>query len=50
MYRSILSSSKIAHQMWHDHPFGQRNMTAERAVGMRVAGDREVVAGGMNKI
>ena len=28
----ILSLSKIAHQMWHDHPFSQRNMTTERTV------------------
>ena len=26
--------------MWWDHPFGQRNKTTERAVGVRVGGDR----------
>ena len=47
MCRSILLLHKIAHQMWHDHPFSQRNMTTERALGMRVWGDREV--GGVGK-
>ena len=42
---SILSLSKIAHQMWRDHPLSQRNMTTERAVGMGVGGDREVEVG-----
>ena len=28
--------------MWHDHPFSQRNRTAERAGGVRVVGDREI--------
>ena len=37
MCRSILSLSKIAHQMWHDHPFSQRNMTTERAVEWSLA-------------
>ena len=32
--RSILSLSKIAHQMWHDHPISQRNRTTERTVGV----------------
>ena len=27
MYRFILALSKIAHQMWHHHPFSQRNRT-----------------------
>ena len=31
--------------MWRDHPFNQSNMTAERALGLGVAGDREVGAG-----
>ena len=46
MCRSILSLSKIAHQMWRDHPFGQRNMTTERTMGVGVGGDREVRGGG----
>ena len=45
MCRSILSLSKIAHQMWHDHPFSQRNRTTERSVGVRVGGDREIGGG-----
>ena len=44
----LLSLSKIAHQMWRDHPFSQRNITTEGAVGVGVGGDREV--GGINKI
>ena len=35
--------------MWHDHPFGQRKKTTERAVGVRVGGDREG-GGVLNKI
>ena len=31
--------------MWHDHPFGQRNKKTERAVGLRVGGNR---GGGQN--
>ena len=46
MYKSILSLSKIAHQMWHDHPFNQRNMTSERAVGLGVGGDPDMGARG----
>ena len=49
MYRSILSLSKIAHQMWCDHPFSQRNMTTEKTVGAGAGGDREVGVGGMWK-
>ena len=45
MSRSILSLSKIAHQMWHDHPFSQRNRTTERSVGLQVGGDREMGGG-----
>ena len=30
---SLLSLSKIAHQMWSDHPFNHRNRTMERTVG-----------------
>ena len=41
MCRSIISLSKIAHQMWRDHPFSQRNKTTERAVGVGVEGNRE---------
>ena len=33
MYRSVISLSKIAYQMWRDHPFSQRNMTAEKNNG-----------------
>ena len=47
MFKSILSSSKIAHQMCCDHPFSQRNRTTERTVGVGVGGDREV-GGGQN--
>ena len=43
----LLSLSKIAHQMWHDHPLSQRNRTTERTVGVGVGGDREV-GGGQN--
>ena len=32
MYRSILSLSKIAHQLWLDHPFSQGTMTTEKTV------------------
>ena len=28
-----IDPSKIAHQMWHDHPFRQRNKTTEIACG-----------------
>ena len=45
MCRSISSSSKIAHQMWHDHPFSQRNRTTEIPVGMGVGDDRKVGEG-----
>ena len=31
MCRSIITLSKIAHQMWHDHPLSQTKKTAERA-------------------
>ena len=33
MCRSIILLSKIAHQLWHDHPFSQRNRIKERARG-----------------
>ena len=32
-YRSIISLSEIAHQMWHGHPFSQRNKTSKIAGG-----------------
>ena len=38
----LLSLSKIAHQMWRNHPFSHRNRTMERTVGVGVGGDREV--------
>ena len=51
MCRSILSLSKIAHKMWRDHPFSQRNRTTERTVGLGFESDREVGGmGGLNKI
>ena len=31
--------------MWCDHPFSQRNKTAERTVGLGVGGDRQVEGG-----
>ena len=33
--------------MWRDHPFSQRNITTEGAVGVGIGGDREV--GGLIK-
>ena len=36
MFRSILSLSKTAHQMWHHHPFSQRNRATETTVGIGV--------------
>ena len=33
MCTSMISLSKIAHQVWCDHPFSQRNKTAEWSVG-----------------
>ena len=32
--------SKIAHQLWCNHPFGQRNKATERAVRVGVGGNR----------
>ena len=49
MCRSMLSLSKIAHQMWRHHPFSQRNTTPERTVGVEVGGDREVGEKGLDK-
>ena len=36
--------------MWCDHPFSQRNRTAERTVGVEVGGDRKVGERGLDKI
>ena len=33
MCRSILSLSKIAHQMWSDHPFSQRKNDKRKSSG-----------------
>ena len=30
MYRSMISLSKIAHQMWHNHPLSHRNKATEQ--------------------
>ena len=50
MLRSILSLSKIAHQIWRHQPIGQRKMTTERAVELGFGADREVVLrGGVDK-
>ena len=49
MCRSILSLSKIAHRMWYDHPFSQRNMTTEKTVGVGVGGSRKVGGRGGQK-
>ena len=38
--RSILSLSKVIHQMQHDHPLSQRKWSTERTVRVRVGGDR----------
>ena len=46
MYRSILSLSKIANQMWCDHPFSYRNMTTETTVKGEVGGDKEIGGSG----
>ena len=37
--------SKIAHQMWCDHPSSQKNRTTERTAWTGVLGDREVGEG-----
>ena len=50
MCRSILSLSKLAHQMWRDHSISQRNKTTERTVGVEIGGDREVGERGLDKI
>ena len=35
IYRSIILS-EITHQMWHVHPFNQRNQTSKKARGWRL--------------
>ena len=47
MCRSIMSLSKIAHRMWRNDPFSQRNKTTERALGEGVKGNRK--RGGLDK-
>ena len=49
MCRSILSLSKIAHQLWRDLPFSQRNKTTEKTIGVEVRGDREMGKGRFEK-
>ena len=39
---SIISLSKIAHQMWHNHPFSQRNKRTEKPVVVGVGGNLTV--------
>ena len=41
MCRSIITLSKIAHQMSYNHLFSQRSKTTERAVWVGVGGDME---------
>ena len=43
--KSILSLSKIVHQIWRDHPFNQRNRTTERTVSVGVRDDRDMGEG-----
>ena len=50
MCRSILSLGRIAHQMWYDHPFSQRNWTTERTIGVEVGGCRKVRERELDKI
>ena len=42
---SILSLSKILHQIWRDHPLSQRNRTTERTICVGVGSDTEVGEG-----
>ena len=46
MCRSISSLSKITHQMWHDHPFSQRNRSIEGTVVGGFGGHWGVGGGG----
>ena len=43
---SIISLSKMPDQMWHDHPFSERNKTTEREMGVVVGDGRERGGGG----
>ena len=45
----VITISKIANQMWHNHPFSQRNRTTKRTVTVGVGGDREVGEGGVGQ-
>ena len=47
MCTSIIPLSKIADQMWRDHPFSQRNKTTEEEVEVGVLGSRD---GGWTKL
>ena len=47
--RFIIILSIIAHQMWRDHSFSQRNKTTEKAVGVEIERDR-VGGGRLEKI
>ena len=47
MYRSILSLSKIAHQMWRDHPYCQIDMTIEKTLWVGVGVEWKVGMGGV---
>ena len=44
----MISLSKIAHQIWRDHSFSQRNKPTEWPVGVGVGGNRE--GGALDKI
>ena len=44
--RSIISVSKIVHQMWCDHPFSQGNKTTKRVVWVGIGDNRERRGGG----
>ena len=46
MCRSVLSLIKIAHQLWTDNTFSQRDKTTERTVGVEVGVDNKVGRGG----
>ena len=41
MYRAIITLSKLTHQMWHNHPFSERNEKLKRAVWGEVGGNGE---------